>query len=231
MENIKTIPEGGSVEEAVSKGRYYTEHDSSLPNVLLLGDSISMGYHTTVVGLLRGKANVYRPIINYDRADNCADTNKGVENIHKWLGDKKWSVIHFNWGLHDLKRLDPQKGMESDDPSLPTLVDINKYQINLNSLVDTLKKTNARLIMATTTTYPNGVKPCRIPEDCVKYNKVALDIAYNNNIVVNDLFSFVKPRLNELQLDTNVHFTEYGSQQLGIEVARYVETELSKLNI
>ena len=30
----------------------------------------------------------------------------GLENIDKWLGDGKWDVIHFNFGLHDLKYVD-----------------------------------------------------------------------------------------------------------------------------
>ena len=28
---------------------------------------------------------------------------KGLSEINKWLGNRKWDLIHFNWGLHDLK--------------------------------------------------------------------------------------------------------------------------------
>ena len=38
--------------------------DPSLPNVLLLGDSISIGYHTAVREACAGKANVFRPKTN-----------------------------------------------------------------------------------------------------------------------------------------------------------------------
>src|SRR5512133_119554 len=71
-----------------------------LPRVLLIGDSISMGYTLPVRTLLAGKANVHRP------PENCGDTARGVKSLDKWLGDGKWDVIHFNFGLHDLKYLD-----------------------------------------------------------------------------------------------------------------------------
>jgi hypothetical protein len=70
--------------------------DKSLPNVLILGDSISIGYTRQVREGLKGKANVIRPNAN------CGDTRHGLAQIETWLGDGKWQVIHFNWGLHDL---------------------------------------------------------------------------------------------------------------------------------
>ena len=31
---------------------------------------------------------------------------RGLEKLKSWLGKGKWDVIHFNWGLHDLKYMD-----------------------------------------------------------------------------------------------------------------------------
>jgi FK506-binding protein 1 len=65
----------------------------ALPRVLLVGDSISMGYHSDVCSRLAGVANVYRPI-----SINCGQTNRGVQLISEWLnqhGDRPWDVIHF----------------------------------------------------------------------------------------------------------------------------------------
>jgi len=73
-----------------------------LPRVLLIGDSISIGYTVPVRGLMKAKANVHRP------RTNCGPTTKGLAEIDAWLGDGKWDVIHFNWGLHDLKYMGPQ---------------------------------------------------------------------------------------------------------------------------
>ena len=65
------------------------EINPELPNVLLIGDSISMGYTKPVREKMKGIANVFRP------ATNCGPTTKGVAELDKWLEDRKWSVIHF----------------------------------------------------------------------------------------------------------------------------------------
>jgi len=48
-----------------------------LPRVLILGDSISIGYTLLVRKQLEGRANVHRP------AENCAETANGVKRV--WL--------------------------------------------------------------------------------------------------------------------------------------------------
>src|SRR5712671_3671107 len=68
-----------------------------LPRVLLIGDSISIGYTPGVRELLKGRANVHRI------PANGGPTKNGIANIEKWLGTGKWDVIHYNWGIHDLK--------------------------------------------------------------------------------------------------------------------------------
>src|ERR1041384_5436441 len=71
--------------------------DPALPRVLLIGDSISIGYTLQVRELLKGKANLHRIPIN------GGATEVGLAKMKEWLGDGKWDVIHFNFGLHDAK--------------------------------------------------------------------------------------------------------------------------------
>src|SRR3954471_24515888 len=73
---------------------------AGLPRVLLIGDSISIGYTEPVRMLLSGTANVHRI------PTNGATTANGVENLDSWVGTKHWDVIHFNFGLHDLRYMD-----------------------------------------------------------------------------------------------------------------------------
>ena len=87
--------------------------DRSLPNVLLIGDSISLGYHAEAVKQLSGEANVFRP------NTNCGPSTRGLAEIDKWIGDRKWDVIHWNHGLHDLKYLGPN-GENLADPDADT---------------------------------------------------------------------------------------------------------------
>ena len=82
---------------------------AGLPRVLLLGDSISIGYTLPTRARLAGKANVHRP------AENCSDSGTGVRTIDKWLGAGKWDVIHFNFGLHDVKYLDEKGALVSPE--------------------------------------------------------------------------------------------------------------------
>ena len=75
------------------------EVQAGLPHVLLIGDSISIGYMQATRKQLAGEANVWRP------PTNCGPSTKGLESLEAWLGDRKWDVIHFNFGLHDLTGL------------------------------------------------------------------------------------------------------------------------------
>ena len=75
--------EQGSYEE-VSKGLQWMETpQEGLPNVLILGDSISIGYTLFVREMLKGKANVYRPI-NKKGAENCGSTHTGLQRLDAW---------------------------------------------------------------------------------------------------------------------------------------------------
>jgi hypothetical protein len=187
--------------------------DPKLPRVLLIGDSISMGYTIPVRKLLEGKANVHRI------PENGGPTTNGVKNLGRWLGDGKWDVISFNWGLHDLK-VDKEGKYQ---------VAIDDYEKNLRSLVARLKKTGAKLIWVSTTPVPEGqVNPLRKPGDEVKYNAVAKKVMEENGVAVNDLHAFAASRLKEIQRPANVHFTQAGSEVLGKEVASVIERALKK---
>ena len=112
------------------------EDDPNLPRVLIIGDSISIGYTLPVREMLKGVANVHRPPVN------CASTKHGINGIEDWVGNKKWDVIHFNWGLHDLKYMGPN-GENLADPQLNSSsqqVPIDEYVKNLQRLVLYLKK-------------------------------------------------------------------------------------------
>ena len=187
--------------------------DPSLPRVLLIGDSISMGYTLPVRTLLKGKVNLHRI------PTNGGPTTRGVENIEQWLGKGKWDMIHFNWGLHDLKYINGKHQ-----------VSIAEYEANLKKLVKRLKKTNAKLIWCSTTPVPLNVNPPRKNEDVLKFNQVAAAIMKNEEVEINDLYSFAKERLTKIQRPDNVHFTSEGSQVLGKEVARVIQTCAAKKN-
>jgi acyl-CoA thioesterase-1 len=191
-----------------------------LPRVLLIGDSISMGYTLPVRDMLHGRANVHHPPVN------CGDTARGLKNLDAWLGDKKWDVIHFNFGLHDLKYLDaagkyvpPEQGKQVAPPA--------EYERNLRALVARLKTTGARLIWASTTPVPDGTLG-RIAGDDVPYNAAAERVMRENDIPIDDLHAVAKAQQDKLQLRKNVHFTPEGYRELAKHVTESIESALPR---
>ena len=195
--------------------------DPELPRVLLIGDSISIGYTLPARAALKGKANVHRP------PTNCGPTTRGLEQIDAWIGDGKWDVIHFNWGLHDLKYLGP-KGENLADPKDPKnsqQVPIDEYEKNLEKLVARLAKTGAKLIWRNTTPVPEGSKG-RVVGDSAKYNAVAKKVMDAHGIEIHDLFTYSKENWDKIGRPANVHFTAEGSKKLGELVAEVIAKAL-----
>lgn len=180
--------------------------------MLLIGDSISIGYTVPVRERLTGKANVHRI------PENGGDTRHGLAKLAKWLGDTPWDIIHFNWGLHDIK-------LGTGQHQVP----LEMYEKNLAQLVKQLQATKARLIWASTTPVPTGkLEPPRRNDDVVAYNLAAAKIMEKHGIAINDLYSFALPRLKDIQRPANVHFTVNGSAVLAEEVARKIELALQR---
>jgi acyl-CoA thioesterase-1 len=193
----------------------YVKEDPKLPRVLIIGDSISIGYTPAVRKLLAGKANVLRI------PTNGSSTNEGVQKIDEWLGSGKWAVIHFNWGLHDLKHFRDGKM----DDSAPVVSTPEKYESNLRTLVQRMKQTGVKLIFATTTPVPEGTVG-RPPGEEKKYNEVAVRVMKEEGVQIDDLAAAVAPKINELQRPKNVHFQPAGDEFLGRTVAESIEKNL-----
>lgn len=189
-----------------------------LPRVLLIGDSISMGYTLPVREKLRGKANVHRP------AENCSESANGLKRLDAWLGDGKWDVIHFNFGLHDLKYLD-EKGAYVDPDKGTQVALLPEYEKNLRDLVARLQKTGAKLIFATTTPVPAGSQG-RVARDELRYNEVAVRVMKELGVAIDDLHAAISPRQNKLQRPNNVHFIADGYELLADRVAASIVSAL-----
>lgn len=178
------------------------------PRVLLLGDSISIGYADVVRNELRGRAEVYRI------PDNAGSSTNALENVGRWLGSGDWDVIYFNCGLHDLKIM----------PDGSRQVSRETYEANLRQLVRRLKATGATLIWASTTPVPFGKGRVgqRNAADVPVYNAIASRVMTEERVLVDDLYGFAQPRLSDIQRPENVHFTEAGSLVLGKRVAETI---------
>jgi lysophospholipase L1-like esterase len=180
----------------------FVPDDPKLPRVLLIGDSVSRGYTQATRKALAGKANVHRA------PANCGPTASGVKNIDVWLGDGKWDVIHFNFGIHDR--------------STP----LADYTQRLEQLVERIQKTGARLVWASTMPIPDDPTKGQTAASIVERNQAAAALMKQRQIAVDDLFTAVTPHLSEIQNPNDVHFNARGYDFLGEAVARAIETTL-----
>jgi acyl-CoA thioesterase-1 len=183
------------------------------PALLVIGDSISMGYTPTVRDRLAGHLRVARV------PDNAASTARTVQSIEAWLGGRRWSVIHANWGLHDLRRVDPLTG----EPAWGReLVPLDAYRVNLEQLVERLAAAASRVLLATTTPVPPG-SAWRRAGDERRYNAVLLDVARRHGLEVVDLWRLVTDTFRPAdRLEANVHYPPEGYARLGEAVAAAV---------
>lgn len=188
----------------------FVDRNPSLPNVLLIGNSISIGYTPTVRSELKRKANVYRI------PENGGDTYKFLDRYETWLSDMDWDVIHINIGLHDLKRVDENGKLNVEFERRISPV---QYEENLKKVFGILEeKSDARVIWATTTLVPNGSEG-RIPGDEVLYNEHSLNVLRQfPDIILNNLYQY-SLEIKSFQREANVHYFPEGSEKLGARVA------------
>ncbi len=180
----------------------YVKDDPKLPRVLLIGDSVSRGYTMATRAALAGKANVHRA------PENCGPTANGLKKLDVWLGEGKWDVIHFNFGIHD--RATP----------------LADYEKRLEEIITRFEKTGAKLIWASTTPIPTDASKKQTAESIVERNAIAEKLAKKHEIAVDDLFTFITPQLATLQNPNDVHFKAEGYEALGKQVAKSIESRL-----
>lgn len=189
------------------------EEVKNLPNALIIGDSISIGYTLPTRALLKGKVNLHRI------PTNGGPTTKGIAEIEKWLGKKKWDLIHFNWGLHDLKYMGKDgTNLVPKEKGGVVQVPLAEYEKNLEKLVIRMKKSAKQLVWRNTTPIPPGSK-ARYVGDSVKYNQAAARIMKKHGIPTLDLFTPSKKNMKEWMRKADVHYYAHGSKALAELVA------------
>lgn len=196
--------------------------ESSTPVVVLIGDSIRLGYAPMVAEQLKGVATVVSV------PENGGDSSNVLEHLDAWAVAPKPAVIHFNAGLHDL-RTDSKTGTRQ--------VELDAYRANLEKVVARLKgKTSARLIFATTTPVIDARHQAnkafvRHEADVREYNKVALEVMKATPAVAIDDLHGVAERIGvegALVAD-GVHFTKAGSLALADQVTSKVKAALKEV--
>ncbi len=199
-----------------------TGSSTKTPRILIIGDSISIGYTPYVVKHFAGRAEVIH------NPGNAGHTGMGLQNIHNWLGDEKWDIIQFNWGLWDLCYRHPDSQLYGNRDKVNGTIthSIEEYRANLDSIISILKQaSNAKLVFVTTTYVPKK-EGGRYRQDAKRYNRAAKNVMKKHNIPFNDIYRRSAAIHKKFGIgDDDVHFTDRGYQKLGREIADYLEEE------
>jgi lysophospholipase L1-like esterase len=185
--------------------------------VVLIGDSIRVGYQEVVAQELDTEAEVWGP-------KDGGTSAYVLVHLDDWVIQRKPEIVHLNCGLHDLR---------TDRVSKEKAVPLAQYAENIDRIFARIQReTDATMIWASTTPvnekWHTREKPFDSHEaDVAAYNRAAREVAERMAVPVNDLFEVVmRAGRDRLLSPDGIHFTKEGSVLLGKEVAAAIRTRL-----
>ena len=179
----------------------YNANDTSLPRVLLVGDSICNGYQTFVRDELAGTANV-----SFYATSKCVTDPTYLKSLSFMLEEYDYKVVHFNNGLHSLS------------------TDRKAWESGLVAALNLIKEKGkgAKIIWATSTPLKNPDLTAKTKE----LNLIADRVMQVNTILIDDLFALMDPLdRNGFWVDT-YHFNEAAKKMQAKQIADFVRTAL-----
>nr|WP_315201721.1 SGNH/GDSL hydrolase family protein [uncultured Albidiferax sp.] len=189
-----------------------------MQKIVLIGDSIRLGYQGAVARALLHEAVVAAP------EENCQSSVEVRANAREWITAANPDIVHLNCGLHDLR-------MDAGDST--HRVPIDAYAENLEAIFNLVASSGSRkLIWATTTPliedrHQRSRLSRRYEADVARYNEIGLTIARKYSAAVNDLHAAVlHAGAGRLLGPDGVHFTEDGSALLAQAVVNAVRSVL-----
>lgn len=185
-----------------------------MKNVLLIGDSIRMGYDKAVKSTLENVANVYFP------DDNCRFASYVLRYIHEYkslAGDQHIDVLHWNAGLWDCLRL------FCEDPHTP----IEVYAYYIDRICTRIQKAfpDAQVIFATSTSVQSELMSPdfkRYNEEIEAYNAAAVEVVTKYGFQVNDLYAVSVTLPPEAHSDPVHYYTPVGTKAFTDQVLSYL---------
>lgn len=174
-----------------------------MKNVLLIGDSIRIGYDSYVKKALRDTCEVKYP------AENCQFAQYTLRHIVEWkdlFNPQEVDLVHWNVGLWDTLILCEDECLTPPD----------FYAYFMDKICNRIKLLfpNAKVIFATSTPiiesrFPEGMY--RLNSDVRKYNKIAVEVCKKHGFVINDLYAVLDGIPEEYYIDAAHPYTEEGT--------------------
>ena len=189
-----------------------------MKKVLLLGDSIRMGYQNDVKELLQGE---YEVICPEDNGRFAAYTLWQANQMFKWNPDIE--LVHFNNGYWD---------MNIEAPMTEAIHPVEEYVSFLRRIVTLCRQCGAKVVFATTVpileagaagdnTSVEGT--INYSNEWVKeYNAAAVETMKALDVPVNDLYALCMEDDRRYKCEDLLHLSAEGSRRCAEQVADYV---------
>ena len=190
-----------------------------MKKVVLLGDSIRMGYDKYVKEALEGTAEVLYP------SENCRFSQYMLRYIHDWKKKGEWGddvdLVHWNAGLWDVLDLFGDGTLSSLEHYTSTIARIDK---RIRMLFP-----NAKVVFALTTAVREELylgKAKRRNSQIDEFNRAAIKTLEGTGTVFNDLFS-ITINIDPACCSDMTHFNNpAGAALLGGQVVATICREL-----
>jgi hypothetical protein len=191
---------------ACSDNQFCPKHQSlpratGQPSILIIGDSISIGYTPTIHAALGAKYDVvHNPC-------NAMNSNWTSEQIDYWLRSRaSFEAITWNNGIWDTPGWLPTANA--------------KYEANLHAIAAKIRAKTAHPLFVLTT----EVLPVENNADVIQKNTIAIAVTAAEGIPVLDLYNVNLGLVAEHVSPTDVHFTAAGYATLGAAVLAELNT-------
>ena len=189
-----------------------------MKNVLLIGDSIRMGYDKAVKASLAPYADVYFP------DENCRFACYVLRYLHEYRDlapEGKVDVLHWNAGLWDCLHLFEE---EAQTP-------LEVYGCYIDRICRRIKKLfpGCKVIFATSTSVLSEKMDKdfkRYNEEIEAYNACAVDIVKKYGFVVNDLYAASCTLPESAHSDAVHYYTPLGTQVFADQVLSFLAEAL-----
>ena len=189
-----------------------------MKKVLLLGDSIRMGYQQYVKEELAGEYEVKYP---EDNGRFAAYTLWQVNQELKWNPDIE--LVHFNNGYWD---------MNIEAPMTEAIHPVEEYVSFLRRIVTLCRQCGAKVVFATTVPIledgaagdNTGVQgTINYSNEWVKtYNAAAVKLMEELKVPVNDLYALCMEDDRRYKCEDLLHLSEEGSRRCAAQVAQFI---------
>ena len=190
-----------------------------MKHIVLIGDSIRMGYDKYTKEALAGVAEVYYP------SENCRFAEYVLRYAHEWKKNGEWptdvDLVHWNAGLWDVLELFGDAPLTSPEYYAEAIARVDK---RLRMLFP-----RAKMVFATSTAVLEdkmsaGFKRHNSIID--QYNRIAVEALSGTDTVINDLYAVTRECPEAWHSDAVHYYTDAGREAIGGKVLSVICRQL-----